>query len=309
MRPVHHAAFSVPAKETRAWSFLRAVAHAASNGFDLARRVGLTLDERGRLQETAEHEAWLIARPDLPAGWSSSNTFERGAAKLLDLYMPLCVGPRSPRMIVAHPGPSAEGHVATFAGTTKFITGAADIEHNHRLRALFDAVLVGASTVAIDDPQLTTRLVPGQTPVRVVLDPNARLSAQHALFRDRAAPTLVVVDATRRCVLPDHIARLQLPRVGDTFDLHELVARLRGLGLQRIFVEGGAVTVGHFLRAGLLDRLQLAVAPVLLGPAPTPHATATAPGLPALDTLSQRVRRFRLGDDVLFDAELTRDTR
>jgi riboflavin-specific deaminase-like protein len=307
MRPVHHAALTVPATETRVWSFLRALAHAASRGLDLARRVGLTLDERGRLQETAEHDAWLVVRPDLAAGWFSSSTFERAAAQLLDLYMPLCVGPRSGRMIVAHLGQSADGYVATFAGTTKFITGAADIEHNHRLRALFDAVLVGASTVAIDDPQLTTRLVPGRTPVRVVLDPNARLSAQHVLFRDRAAQTLVVVDSTRRCALPDHIGRLPMPRVDDTFDLHDVVARLRGLGLNRIFVEGGAVTVGHFLRAGLLDRLQLAVAPVRLGPAPTPQATP--PCLPALETLSRRVRRFRLGDDVLFDADLTRDTR
>jgi diaminohydroxyphosphoribosylaminopyrimidine deaminase / 5-amino-6-(5-phosphoribosylamino)uracil reductase len=210
-------------------------------------------------------------------------------------------------MIVAHLGQSADGYVATFAGTTKFITGAADIEHNHRLRALFDAVLVGASTVAIDDPQLTTRLVPGRTPVRVVLDPNARLKAHHVLFRDRAAQTLVVVDSTQRCTLPDHIARLQIPRIADTFDLHEVIARLRGLGLNRIFVEGGAVTVGHFLRAGLLDRLQLAVAPVQLGPPPTPQ-TAT-PSLSTLERLSHRVRRFHLGDDVLFDAELARDTR
>jgi diaminohydroxyphosphoribosylaminopyrimidine deaminase / 5-amino-6-(5-phosphoribosylamino)uracil reductase len=306
MRSVHHAALTVPATETRVWSFLRALAHAASRGLDLARRVGLTLDEQGRLHETAEHEAWVVARPDLEAGWSASRTFEREATKLLDLYMPLCVGPRSGRMIVAHLGQSADGYAATFAGTTKFITGAEDIKHNHRLRALFDVVLVGASTVAIDDPQLTTRLVPGQTPVRVVLDPTARLQPHHVLFRDRAAQTLVVVDSSQRCALPDHIARLQLPRVADTFDLHAVVERLRGLGLNRIFVEGGAVTVGHFLRAGLLDRLQLAVAPVRLGPAPTPHASA--PSMPLLETLSRRVRRFRLGDDVLFDAELTRNT-
>jgi diaminohydroxyphosphoribosylaminopyrimidine deaminase / 5-amino-6-(5-phosphoribosylamino)uracil reductase len=273
---------------------------------DLTRRVGLDLDEHNRLHESAEHEAFVVARPDLEAGWSASHPFERAAAKLLDMYMPLCVGPRSPRLIVAHLGQSADGCVATFDGASKFITGAEDIKHNHRLRALCDAVLVGASTVAIDDPQLTTRLVPGKTPVRVVLDPNARLPAQHVLFRDRAAQTLVVVDSARRCSLPVHVTRLEVPRVAGAFDLREVVARLRGLGLNRIFVEGGAITIGHFLRAGLLDRLQLAVAPIQLGPAPTPRAGA--PSLRSLETLSRRVRRFQLGDDVLFDAELTRDT-
>jgi hypothetical protein len=75
MRSVNHVALTVPATETRVWSFLRAVAHAAGRGLDLARRVGLTLDERGCLHESAEHEAWVVVRPDLEARWFSTHAF------------------------------------------------------------------------------------------------------------------------------------------------------------------------------------------------------------------------------------------
>jgi riboflavin-specific deaminase-like protein len=291
-------------EEAQAWSLLRALAQGASCAASGATPVGLRglrMDAFGRLQETAQHDAWLVARPDLESGWSSRHTIGDAAVKLLDLYMPLCVGERSSKLIVAHLGQSSDGHVATFNGTSKFITGADDVRHTHRLRALFDVVLVGASTVAIDDPLLTTRLVPGKTPVRVVLDPRARLDLHHALFRDRAARTLVVVGRARRRTLPAHIESLSVHDDAYGFDLHELIERLHQRGLKRIFIEGGGVTVAHFVRARLLDRMQLAVAPVVLGPGPTPLEPMLTPAW--LSRSAMRVRRFALGADILFDAE------
>ena len=61
------------------------------------------------------------------------------------------------------------------SGASHWISGQEDIVHTHRLRALFDAVVVGAGTVRADDPQLTTREVEGPSPVRVVLDTDRRL--------------------------------------------------------------------------------------------------------------------------------------
>jgi riboflavin-specific deaminase-like protein len=227
------------------------------------------------------------------------------------MYMPLCVGPSSATLVVAHLGQSADGHTAALSSTNKFITGSADILHNHRLRALCDVVLVGASTVEIDDPLLTTRLVSGRSPVRVILDPNGRLQRQRAVFRDRAAPTLVArTNAPARrgsaAELPSHVESFSVRRSSHGIELGDLMRQLRARGLSRVFIEGGAVTVAHFLRAGLLDRLQLAVAPLRLGPSPQPPSPAPSPA--ALSQLCSRVRRFHLGDDVLFDGELKRDT-
>ena len=246
----------------------------------------------------------MVVRPDLPCGWSSPQALDPSTRELLDLYMPLCVGPRSATLVVAHLGQSADGHTAALSSTNKFITGSADILHNHRLRALCDVVLVGASTVEIDDPLLTTRLVSGRSPVRVVVDPNRRLQRQYAVFRDRAARTIVAHVAGRAPApaLPSHVESMSVRRAGACMDLRDLLAQLRARGLSRVFIEGGAVTIAHFLRAGLLDRLQLAVAPLRLGPKPCPPSPAPGPG--ELAELCRRVRRFHLGEDVLFDGEL-----
>jgi riboflavin-specific deaminase-like protein len=171
------------------------------------------------------------------------------------------------------------------------------------MRALFDVVLVGASTVAVDDPLLTTRLVSGTSPVRVVLDPRARLSPDHQVFRDRGARTLLVTEPGRTTGLPDHVELMQVPRTAAGLDLVKLLEGLRARGWSRIFIEGGALTIAHFLRTKLLHRLQLAVAPVSLGPGPELPTYGLSPrALPSLG----RTRRFNLGRDTLFETELRR---
>ena len=74
----------------------------------------------------------------------------------------------------------------------RWVTGQENVLHMHRLRALCDAIVVGAGTVAADDPQLTTRLVTGANPLRVVLDPARRLTDRHRVFTDDEAETWYV---------------------------------------------------------------------------------------------------------------------
>jgi diaminohydroxyphosphoribosylaminopyrimidine deaminase/5-amino-6-(5-phosphoribosylamino)uracil reductase len=236
------------------------------------------------------------------------------AAQLLELFLPLLLcspcsraEPRastSAGWVVGHLGQSLDGRVATPSGASQFITGHDDVVHTHRLRALAQAVLVGVRTVQLDDPQLTTRLVPGPHPVRVVLDPTAKLERGRRLLEDQATPTLVV---TRPECCPAQRVRGEVEWLGcplreGCFDLAALLGLLRERGLTRVFVEGGGVTVSSFLAAGLLDRLHVSVAPLILG------SGAPAFALPPIDRLDQalalRVRHFTLGCDMLFDCQI-----
>jgi riboflavin-specific deaminase-like protein len=221
------------------------------------------------------------------------------ARALLDLYAPLCAaGPGRP-LTLAHLGQSLDGHIATSSGDSYYVTGPDNVRHLHRLRALCDAVIVGAGTVARDDPQLTVRHVEGANPVRVVLDSRGQLAARHRVFTDGQAQTLVVRAEGARGRPQGAAEVLQVPVAGGRLRLDTLLAQLHARGLWSVFVEGGGATVSGFLEAALLDRLHVAIAPLVTG--------GGRPGLalPARDRIADCLRPqhriFAMGGDVLFD--------
>lgn len=291
--------------EAAAWQLLQGLAARASLGSPVLDGVGVTVDERGGLVLGPAGFGCIVARPALACGFQAISSLSDAAHTLLELYVPLCVGEASSRLIVAHLGQSLDGRVATVTGASRFVTGPEDLRHTHRLRALFDAVVVGAQTAQVDDPALTTRLVTGPHPTRVVLDPRNRLTPDLRVLREATAKTIVVraTDTdTRVDGSSEHVEVLQIPCTDGKFDLPQLLAALRARGLTRIFIEGGGITVSRFLQAKLLDRLHLAVASKIIGS-----------GIPAVqlepidsmnDALSMRSRRFALGDDLLFDCDL-----
>jgi riboflavin-specific deaminase-like protein len=220
---------------------------------------------------------------------------------LIDLYLPLCQPTTG--SLLGHLGQSLDGYIATASGDSDFVNDQENIIHLHRLRALHDAVIIGAGTIEADDPQLTTRRVAGPNPTRVVLDPRRRLSPRAQVFTDAAAATLLVAASTVADARRHGQARvLSLPAVDGRFDLAQLVDELRGQGLKRIFVEGGGATVSRFLDAGLLDRLQIAVAPVLTGRGKPGLRLAEQGSM--RDCLRPEHRVFAMGRDILFDYDL-----
>ncbi|HVL57785.1 MAG TPA: RibD family protein, partial [Burkholderiaceae bacterium] len=234
-------------------------------------------------------------------GWQLLGDWPADAIELFALYRPLLEVPADTGYVVAHLGQSIDGRIATRSGDSRYVTGPQNLIHLHRMRALSDAIVVGARTVESDDPQLTTRLVPGRSPVRVIIDPSSRLRADRRVFRDGQAPTLLVraagADAAGvvATVLP-------VPCRDGVLDLPALIAALHLRGLRVVFVEGGGVTVSAFVEQDCLDRLQIAIAPVIIG------AGRDGLRLPAPATMRDcarpRHRVFRMGDDVLWDFEL-----
>ncbi|TVQ86734.1 MAG: RibD family protein [Chromatiaceae bacterium] len=257
-----------------------------------------------------------LLQPDPTVGWRSADRLPPPLRDFLDLYLPFCRLAAHAPLLVGHLGQSLDGCIATRAGESCFVTGPANITHLHRMRALADAVLVGAGTVAHDDPRLTTRLVPGPCPVRVVLDPRGRLGRHHRLFTDGAAPTLLVrasTDADGHAAGPgpagvngptDQVEILPAALTADgAIDLPWLLACLQRRGLRRLFIEGGGVTVSAFLAQGLLTRLQIAVAPLIIGQGRPGVSLPPPPDLAR--ALRPACRVYRMGDDMLYDLELT----
>ena len=225
------------------------------------------------------------------------------AAALDGLYVSLVDAACAAPTVVAHLGQSLDGRIATTGGDSRYVTGPADAVHNHRLRALCDAVIVGAETIARDDPCLTVRYVAGDHPVRVVIDPERRLAGDFRVFGDGAAATLLICRSELcRGAGERHGAAEVVGVAADgngALEPAAIVGALAARRLTALFIEGGGVTVSRFLAAGLLDRLQITVAPLLLG---SGRPVLTLPEIArASDGLRPRVHRFDIGDDILFD--------
>jgi len=288
--------------EATAWSLLRALARRAAAGRPLARPAGLALDADGGLAELPVGRGIVSVSPGAAPCFELGAEADRAAAELFELFLPLCVGAASEKLVVGHLGQSLDGQIATASGASQYVTGPENIRHMHRLRALFDAVIVGARTVECDNPQLTTRLVPGPNPTRVVLDPRRRLHGERVLFRDGAATTVLVCSrGLEQHNGLGHAEVLGIDAEGELLPVTSVIAALHARGLKRLFVEGGGVTVSRFLAARALDRLHLTVSNVFLGAG---RPGIALPGIDRLDgALRPRVRRFTLGDDVLFDCD------
>lgn len=242
--------------------------------------------------------------------WGCARDLDRPTRDLLDLFLPW-VATAAP-VVIAQIGQSLDGRIATASGASHYINGEAARAHLHRLRALVDAVVVGVGTVNADDPQLTVRHVAGRNPVRVVLDPRGRAKPSARLFGDGLAPTLHLVaaglpaaeaaPAAQPCGAGGAVLRIELASGEAGFEPAEVLARLARRGWRRVLVEGGGVTVSRFLQAGVLDRLHVMVAPMLIGAGPAGLV------LPPIDRLDEAIRppcrHFACGEDVVFDLAL-----
>ena len=198
-------------------------------------------------------------------------------------------------VVIGQLGQSLDGRIATPTGVSKYINGKEALAHLHRIRAEVDAVIVGVGTAIADDPQLTTRHVPGPSPVRVVLDPHGRMPHHLTMLSDGAAPVLAV---TCRGVDPVPGAeQVEMPCDGNArIDPRDIIATLAARGLRRILIEGGAETLARFINAGTIGELHLMLAPIILG------SGKTGLNLAPIETLDQaqrpivRTMRFRDGD-------------
>ncbi len=198
-----------------------------------------------------------------------------------------------------------DGKIATASGDSKWITGEEARTYAHRLRRQHDAVLVGIGTVLADDPELTTRLVQGKNPVRVVLDSRLRISLMASVLNP-AADTIIFASEEADAVKAEALAALpnvevvRVPAASCGLCVTRVVQELAQRGITSVLVEGGSEVHGAFFDAGLVDRVCAFIAPKLIG-----GARAVTPvggvgkGLVEAGWQLREVETIALGQDVL----------
>ena len=190
---------------------------------------------------------------------------------------------------------SLDGRIATATGDSRWISCSRTLTLAHRLRRDHEVILVGIGTVLRDDPELSCRLKgSSRSPVRVILDSHLRLPSDSKILRtcksyrtivytlegtaDTGEDDAAVVDILAGTAAPGAAAgrRAVLERAG--MEIHEVEADAQGRvsvakvvedlanrGFRSIFVEGGAEVITSFLRAGLVHRMVVVTAPLIIG--------------------------------------------
>lgn len=217
--------------------------------------------------------------------------------------------PPSPTITLSY-AQTLDGRIATSTGSSQWISGGESLRYTHEIRARHDAIMVGVGTVLRDDPQLTVRLVPGRSPLRIVVDsllrtpPDARVLSAGAPGALIAVTSAAPAERVRR--IQDRGAEvLMLPAgVEGGVDLRALIQTLAARGVGSVMAEGGARLITSMLRERLATRLAVCVAPKLLG------SGIEAVGDLSKSSLSESVqvaleRVTRLGDDLMLEGALT----
>lgn len=249
----------------------------------------------------------LADQPEDPGWFDFLATFRAGNpcgdSPWSDIYGDLKPGVDG-MMVLGQLGQSLDGRIATVTGHSKYINGQDGLIHLHRLRALVDAVVVGAGTVVADNPKLTVRLVQGKHPARVVIDPSGRVPVSSGLFQDDGVDRVVLTCPQNSQHYAEGVRILHLERndVGSVPPAM-ILKHLHALGYRRILVEGGADTVTKFMMAGCLDRVHVILAPMIIG------AGRPSFDLPLIQSLDQAIRlpmqMHRIGREVLLDCDLS----
>lgn len=213
-----------------------------------------------------------------------------------------------PRVTVAY-AQTLDGCVAAADGSSRWISGPQSLMRTHQLRAAHDAILVGIGTVLCDDPLLTVRLCAGTNPIRVVLDSQLRLPVTAQLVATAPqTPTWVMhaptaPEAARVALQAAGVQCWQVPlQSRGGIDIAAALAVLAGAGVQTLMVEGGQRVLTAIMRAHLVDRVALTIAPKWVG------AGTPALGDIGVTTMAQaqtlRQCRFSMcGDDMWLEGE------
>jgi 3,4-dihydroxy 2-butanone 4-phosphate synthase/GTP cyclohydrolase II len=217
--------------------------------------------------------------------------------------------PWRPRVILKY-AQTLDGRIATATGDARWISGEEEREVSHALRAACDAVMVGVGTVVSDDCRLTVRLVPGASPIRVVLDSTLRIPLEASVLQPDAATIVLTTAAStpeRRGALRDAGVGVEVVPPGDGgVDIPSALRALRRRGVRSVLVEGGAALITSMLAADVVDRVVVGIAPTILG------SGTDAVGDLGVTRIAEGVRLTHpqvhvVGDDLLLSGDVDRD--
>ena len=176
------------------------------------------------------------------------------------------VGPLARPFVTVSFAMSEDHCLSATKGSPSRVSGDATLQVTHELRTTHGALLVGVGTVISDDPVLTTRLAPGPSPRRVVLDSRLRVPVTARVLGSTAEPALLMTTlhathARERALREAGAEVVRIKSCASGVDLPAMLTALHERGVSTLMVEGGATVLESFFASGLIDFLVVTVSP------------------------------------------------
>jgi diaminohydroxyphosphoribosylaminopyrimidine deaminase / 5-amino-6-(5-phosphoribosylamino)uracil reductase len=157
---------------------------------------------------------------------------------------------------------SLDGYICSEYGESKWITGEETRLASRGLRGTHDGILVGIGTVLADNPSLTTRIEGKSNPVPIILDTNYRIPSDALVINAGRKPFVFHnTDATQSA----DINLIKVSSDQNGVDLDQVAAHLVSQGIYSVLLEGGGEVYRSFLEREWVDRIELFMAPIVLG--------------------------------------------
>ncbi|MEO1816184.1 MAG: bifunctional diaminohydroxyphosphoribosylaminopyrimidine deaminase/5-amino-6-(5-phosphoribosylamino)uracil reductase RibD [Acetobacterium sp.] len=200
-----------------------------------------------------------------------------------------------------------DGKIATHTGKSKWITGEEARQAVQQTRSEVTGIMVGVNTILQDDPQLTCRIEGGKNPSRIICDTHLRtpLTAQVVATARKIPTYLATCSRDQNKIKRFEIMGckiLTVPPAGDHLDLRELMTQLGQEGIDSILLEGGGTLNFSALKSGIVNQLQVYLAPKIFGGAAA-KTPVEGPGLEdpgeAFQFTDRKIKIF--GDDICLE--------
>jgi len=205
---------------------------------------------------------------------------------------------------------SLDGRIATRTGDSHWITSDRSRAWSHRMRAEYDAIMVGVNTILRDDPKLDAWYSDRQ-PAKVIVDSQLSTPQNAAVFNGKAGVILVTLPVgpgqmtENRAILGKKARILEVKGKEGQIDLKDMLKKLARQGISNILVEGGGTLIGSLFDEGLVDKVMFFISPKIIG-GKDAIGSVMGHGIARLDSAitlkNMAVRRF--GEDILIKGDI-----
>ena len=164
------------------------------------------------------------------------------------------------KLTIAQLGQSIDGRIALNNGNSHYINNKKGIHYLHCLRSISDAIVVGSNTIKKDDPQLTTRMIKGNNPRRIIIDGSLSLTNKYKIFND-GYKNIIFTKSKKNKIL-NNTTIIRLDKNNFT---KNIINQINKLGYKYVLIEGGSKTISEFINNKYIDLLQFIIAPIIIG--------------------------------------------